>query len=102
MRRQFNETDYGQRARSAQYRCCREHANPGVQLASEASGVLVTSLVLGLVDRNDRLVAKLHGYLYDNGILAARGYLDPKMLVIDDVCMRMLPEPPPAPAGEAE
>lgn len=94
MRRRFNRTDYGQRARLRQYRCCREHSKTGVQLESEASGTLVTSLVLGLIDRNGRLVAKVHGYLYDNGTLAGRGYLDPKMLVEDDVCLRMLPDAP--------
>jgi hypothetical protein len=99
MRRRFNKTDFAQRASDLQYRCCFVDINPGIQLETEPPGELVTGLMMGLVDREDRLVAKMHGYLRDDGTLGGRGYLDPTLLVVDGVCMRMLPKPPADTSG---
>ncbi len=98
MRKRFNKTDFAQLASDLQYRCCVVDINPGIQLETEPSGELVTGLMMGLVDADDRLVAKMHGYLRDDGTLGGLGFLDPTLLVVDGVCMRMLPKPLPDPA----
>lgn len=95
MRRRFNKTDFAQLASDLEYRYCVVDINSGIQLETEPPGELVTGLMMGLLDREDRLVAKMHGYLRDDGTLGGRGYLDPTLLVVDGVCMRMLPKPPP-------
>lgn len=91
--------DVARLASELQYRCCVVDINHGIQLETEPPGELVTGLMMGLVDSDDRLVAKMHGYLRNDGTLGGLGYLDPTMLVVDGVCMRMLPKPPSDPSG---
>lgn len=95
MRRRFNRSNLAQVASELEYRCCVVDINAGIQLASEPPGNLVTGVMMGLVDAEGNLVAKMHGYVRDDGTLGGRGYLDPTLLIVDGVCMRMLPKPPP-------